>query len=322
VSKQIWLLDLPDAVRSGGLTVETFDGWETRSRSSGGYDDLLGVGFHHDASSSTSNDSNTDYYGWVNAEDKPIGCMRLHRDGVLVVGAAGATNTMGKGGPCPCSKGTVPLDRGNQTLIAIEAANNGVGETWPKVQVDAYVALVGALCKWYGFDPNRDIYGHFDYVAFSCPSRKIDPAGPAASPYTDLRGPNSSGSWLIDKFRTHVKTWIGTDPTPPTPTPDTEDDDMLVAGRLSTNTNLILLGNGIVAQRVRSAQIASFDKLIATGRVHDPTKAGAPAFTSSSGLPKLSKDDLDLYVGQEMFEALTDAGDWPLVDAFLKRTPK
>jgi LysM repeat protein len=203
-SKQIWLLDLPDACRSGGLTVTTFDGWETRSRSSGGYDDLLGIGYHHDASSAGSNDDNTDAYGWLNASDKPIGAMRLHRDGKLVVGAAGATNTMGKGGPLTCSKGTIPLDKGNQFMIAIEAANNGVGETWPKVQVDAYVNLVAALCKWYGLDPNRDIFGHFDYCAPSCPSRKIDPAGPAAAPYTDLKGTNSAGTWKLSAFRAHV----------------------------------------------------------------------------------------------------------------------
>jgi N-acetylmuramoyl-L-alanine amidase len=181
VSKQIWLLDLPDACAAGGLDVSTYDGWETRSRSSGGYDDLLGVGYHHDASSASSDDGSSDDYGWLYADDKPIGCMRLHRDGTLVVGAAGATNTMGKGGPLVCSKGNVPQDRGNQTMIAIEAANNGVGEAWPQVQLDAYVALVGALCWWYDLDPQTDVYSHWQYCAPSCPNRKIDPAGPTPS---------------------------------------------------------------------------------------------------------------------------------------------
>jgi hypothetical protein len=322
MSKQIWLLDLPDCMKAAGLDYRLFDGWETRSRSSGGYDDLLGVGYHHDASSSTSNDDNTDAYGWLNAQDKPIGAMRLHRDGLLVIGAAGATNTMGKGAPLSCSKGTVPLDRGNQTLIAIEAANNGVGETWPKVQVDAYVALVAGLCKWYGFDPQRDIFGHFDYVAPSCPSRKIDPAGPAAAPYTDLRGTNSSGTWKLSAFRNHCSAWRppGPTPEPPTPTPTpTEDDDMLFCGRLNTNPNLLLIGNGVMAQRVRSAQMTTFNKQVTLGRFRDPTKTGSPAITTGGAIPTMTQDDLDLLVGQEAFEALTDASDWKLVDAFAKR---
>jgi hypothetical protein len=194
VSGQVWLLDLPDACRAGGLTVSTFDGWETRSRSSGGYDDVLAVGYHHDASNANSDEGSSDAYGWLYADDKPIGAMRLHRNGSLVVGAAGATNTMGKGGPLTCSGGTVPLDRGNQTMIAIEAANNGVGERWPKVQADAYIALVAALCDWYGLDPGRDVHSHAAYCAPTCPGRKIDPAGPVDG-YPDLAGTSGAATW-------------------------------------------------------------------------------------------------------------------------------
>lgn len=314
MSKQVWLLDLPDCCRAAGLTVKLFDGWETRSRSSGGYDDVLGVGYHHDASSSTSNDNNTDAYGWLNAQDKPIGAMRLHRDGVLVIGAAGATNTMGKGGPCPCSKGTVPLDRGNQNLIAIEAANNGVGETWPKVQVDAYVALVGGLCKWYGLDPNRDIFGHFDYVAFSCPSRKIDPAGPAAAPYTDLRGGNSSGSWLLSSFRGHVNKWVAGTPEPPTPipptptpTPNEDEDNMLYLIKLDSNPYLIVVSDGISQRRIKSDEMDELTNALSKGIgpcYHDPTKADRPIIRDINKIPTGSDDFLQM-LGIETPESIT-----------------
>lgn len=227
MSKQIWLLDLPDACRSGGLDVTTFDGWETRSRSSGGYDDLLGIGYHHDASPTTVSEANVDRYGWVNADAKPIGAMRLHRDGTLVVGAAGSTNTMGRGGPLTVSKGIIPKDRGNQTMIAIEAGNNGIGEPWSKTMVDAYVALVAALCKWYGLDPARDIFGHYDYVLPPpTTGRKIDPAGPTPS-RPALGGVTGAKTWSLGGFRDAVKAW--TPPQPPEPEPEPEppgDDDV------------------------------------------------------------------------------------------------
>ena len=222
MSGQIWLLDLPEACRSGGLDVTTFDGWETRSRSSGGYDDVLAVGYHHDASSPTSDEGSSDAYGWLYADDKPIGAMRLHRSGALVVGAAGATNTMGKGGPLTCSAGTVPQDRGNQTMIAIEAANNGVGEPWPKVQADAYIALVAALCSWYGLDPARDVHSHAAYCQPTCPGRKIDPAGPVDG-YPDIAGTSGGSTWDNAAFARHVAACTPTPPEEPD-MPLTDDD--------------------------------------------------------------------------------------------------
>ena len=181
---------------------------------------MLGVGYHHDASSSSSDEGSSDAYGWLYADDKPIGAMRLHRDGRLVIGAAGATNTMGRGAPLECSSGTVPLDRGNQTLIAIEAANNGVGEPWPQVQLDAYVALVGGLCDWYGFDPYRDVYSHAEYCKPTCPGRKIDPAGPTPS-RPAIGGTTGAATWSTPAFRDAVAAWR----PPPTGEDDPVTDD-------------------------------------------------------------------------------------------------
>jgi len=207
----IWLRDL-DAVLGRVPNLSTFPGWQNRSRSSGGYDGLFGIVIHHTASNtSPERDMN---YMWKTAPDGPIGAIYLGRDGRIVIGAAGATNCVGKGGPLTTSKGTVPKDRGNQNTLSIEAANAGTGEAWPQVQTDAYVTLVRALCDGYGFDPNRDVYGHFDYCAPSCPGRKIDPAGP--SPFGSV---NASGTWNINLFRSAVTG--STPPKPPDPTPPT-----------------------------------------------------------------------------------------------------
>lgn len=310
MSGQVWLLDLPDACRSGGLEVSTFDGWETRSRSSGGYDDLLGVCYHHDASSSSSDDGSSDAYGWLYADDKPIGAMRLHRSGALVVGAAGATNTQGKGGPLSCSGGTVPLDRGNQTMIAIEAANNGVGEAWPQVQLDAYIALVAALVDWYGLDHTRDVHSHASYCQPSCPGRKIDAAGPTPA-YPELGGTSGARTWGVDDFRDLVgKRLEQPGPTPPTPTPSEDDDHMLYISRLDSNPNLIVVGDGISSRRIRADDLDELTAALKNGTgpiYHDPTKADRPIVRDVNKLPKMS-DDWQQVLGVETTESLNQPG--------------
>lgn len=216
----IWLRDMPDVLKKAGLNVTTYSGWENRSRSSGGYDKVLAIGIHHDASNPGSSDQSAWDWAWKNSSDKPIGAIRLSRSGLICVGAAGATNTMGKGGPVTCSRGTVPLDKGNQNMIAIEAGNSGVGEVWPSAQIDAYIRMCRALCDAYDLDASRDIFTHNSYCEPSCPGRKIDPAGPTPSQPT-LGGTSGCKIWSHSDFRKLV---VGT--TPPKPTPPPEDDDV------------------------------------------------------------------------------------------------
>lgn len=188
----IWLRDLPDVIDAAGLEVSTYEGWETRSRSSGGYDEVWAVFCHHTASN-TSAESDT-HYMWAadsSNDDTPVGALYLGRDGAVIVGAAGATNCQGKGGPWPSSHGSIPLDKGNCYGIAIEAANNGTGEPWPIAQQEAYVTLVAALCDHYGLDMARDVVAHCEWA----PTRKIDPAG-------ESKWATGSSSWDMDSFRT------------------------------------------------------------------------------------------------------------------------
>lgn len=211
-----WLHDAPQMLRDAGLDVDLYPGWELRSRSTGGLDDILGIVAHHTASGGS--EAAGERYSYQNAADRPIGNMHLRRDGTIVFGAAGAANTQGKGGPVTGSRGTVPLNQGNRYMVAIEAHNNGVGEVWPKAQVDAYLVAIAALCKGYGLDPARDVWTHAGYCAPSCPGRKIDAAGPTPS-HPELGGIVGRATWSQDELR-RLAAAVRVGPTPtPTPTP-------------------------------------------------------------------------------------------------------
>ena len=190
-----WLHDLPTILAAAGIPYRLEDGWQDRSRSSGGYDRVLGIGTHHTASDTTPEND----LAWMlhNSPDRPIGAMLLDRTGLVHVGAAGATNTQGKGGPVTGSLGVCPQDDGNRNLIAIEAANDGTGEPWPQAQTDCYVKLCAALCAAYNLDPSTDIWGHHGYCAPTQPGRKIDPAGPS------VFAP-AGGTWSDEVFRAAV----------------------------------------------------------------------------------------------------------------------
>lgn len=213
-----WLHDIGVALE--GLAPTYYDGWETRSRSSGGFDEILGICIHHTASD--TNPINDMQYMWDSSPDRPVGNIYLSRDGDITVGAAGASNTQGKGGPLETTGGLIPLDAGNKFMIAIEAANNGIGEPWTKPQTDRYVQLVRQLCTHYDLSVD-DVFSHFGYVEPSCPGRKLDPAGP--SPFGSV---NSADTWNIWLFRDAV---FGEDPIPvpgPIPTPPVKGRKMYV----------------------------------------------------------------------------------------------
>ena len=292
------MFDLPDVIAAAGLDVETWPGWETRSRGSGGYDQVWAVFAHHTASK-TSMHNDCSYMWDSTSGDQPIGAIYLDRSGLVVVGAAGATNCQGSGGPYGVTAGTIPLDKGNAYGIAIEAANNGVGEPWPQAQTDAYVELVAALCDAYGLDAAIDVIAHFEWT-----SRKIDPAGP--SPYA-----TGSASWNMHAFRADcVACSAGPGPSPeppepepepeppPTPAPTVEDDRMLGLVRLDTNPNAIYVMDGISARKVRSDEVDELTSNLQydTGfKYFDLTVAGRPQIRDINKIPKRTEDQLQLW---------------------------
>ena len=172
--------------KTSATSASTRGGRTARARS-GGYNTLMGIVVHHTASNtSTSNDCD---YMWNNATDKPIGAIYLARDGEIVVGAAGATNCAGKGGPYTTSQGHDPTGLGqlehDQHRGRQQRDRRDRGR---QVQQDAYVALVAALCSYYDFDPLRDVLAHFEWTQHARSTQL------ATSRYAN--GSASSGTWI------------------------------------------------------------------------------------------------------------------------------
>lgn len=208
----IWLLSMPQVLRDAGLTVDVYPGWQTRSRSSGGYDAIHGIQVHHTASNTKP--ENDMGYMWNNAPARPIGAIYLARDGRVTVGAAGATNTSGRGGPL----GPIPLDQANKYVISIEAANLGNGEVWPEVQQAAYLKLVNALVLAYGLDFTvPGVHAHHEWT-----TRKVDPAGPS-------RWAFGANKWDMNGFRFDAKSITKPIPLPPPEQSIFEEEEIMVA---------------------------------------------------------------------------------------------
>jgi hypothetical protein len=75
-----------------GPELQLLSGYETRSRSTGGFEAIRGIIWHHDADPPTGSDDSVVQYEYFNAADKPIGNFHVKRNGVVVMGAAGASN--------------------------------------------------------------------------------------------------------------------------------------------------------------------------------------------------------------------------------------
>ena len=138
--------NLPEILRARGLKVRELPGWKTAGRplTSGQYDPIAVLG-HHTASAVSSSDEavlsllvrgRSDLVG-------PLCQLALLRDGTVVIVASGRANHAGTAKV----SGPVPAGDGNKLYIGIEAFNNGVGEVWPKVQMDAYDLLVATLLE-------------------------------------------------------------------------------------------------------------------------------------------------------------------------------
>jgi len=213
----LWIPDADEWLRAAGLNAREFDTkTNTRSRVTGGYDDILAIQIHHDASGVTWTPQRTAEFLWYQHEFRPVGSFCLGRGaGEWIFGAAGATNTSGLGGPRTCSRGTIPKDQANKFVISVEAQNNGGGERWSADQLMSYARGVAALIKGLGqqgaydgaarayrkikLNPlhRGDVHGHSEYA----PERKIDPAGPP-SPYAISN--DEYKRWNMDMFRQDV----------------------------------------------------------------------------------------------------------------------
>jgi hypothetical protein len=221
-----WLNDcVPVLQQKLGGKFKLYEGYSTRSRSSGGFDDICGVLMHHDADPAGGSDDSVLDYEYKNADDRPIGNFHVQRDGDIWIGAAGASNHAGKGGPVSTSKGTIPLDAGNKFLIGIEASNSGLGEIWNDNMMESYLQLVTELCKFYHLNPATDLYAHWTWVQPSCPGRKVDPSGPAPK-YPKFGGTTGNVSWNMAEVRKEVQARISTTPSPEPIPPKPEEPEV------------------------------------------------------------------------------------------------
>jgi len=254
-----YLTGMADWLRAAGLTVREYDGWESRARSSGGYDGdrPWQIMWHH-----TASDSGPGEDAWYCAEghtDAPICNIMVNSDGSIDLLAAGATNTNGKGKAMPSSRGTIPTDSMNTYAVGVEIVNNGVGQHYPQAQIDAAFKVSLALTDALGLTPG-DAATHHEYAK----DRKIDPATAAA-----VEGPwrptsiSSSGTWSHDDLRAELWERENTDPPPPEPHPTPEpgppappltlEDKSMVVALDSNGTAWI--GDGMTRQAISDEQV-------------------------------------------------------------------
>ena len=177
-------------------------GWETRSRSSGGFNSKpLGVSWHHTASGSQSDRDAVDFM-IDGSSYSPVANLGIGSDGTIYVMAAGATNTSGSGRTLTMSRGTIPTDSANTHSVGMEIINAGTGgDPYPAAQIDAAFAASNAVNAWCGNDPS-DVFTHNWYTLLDASNpngsaRKVDPAraSDVQGAWRPAEVPNGAGTW-------------------------------------------------------------------------------------------------------------------------------
>jgi hypothetical protein len=161
------LMWLPSVLKAAGLQVSLVEGWESRGRREAG--PIRGVLCHHTAVASTKNMPTLG--SLVNGRKAepgrkalagPLAHLGLGRDGTFYVIAAGSCNHAGEGQ-------WLGFNNGNVNFIGIEAENDGIGEPWPEVQMEAYWRGVAAILMHERLDVSR-CAGHKEYAPVRKPT--------------------------------------------------------------------------------------------------------------------------------------------------------
>lgn len=259
---QYWAHALPTYLAKWGVSYVLMPGWQTRSRSSGGFDNVMGVGIHHDAGGTSLTPRGAFEWACLNSPDRPIGNGTIGRNGSFYLWAAGATNTQGRGGPRWTSRGVIPLDNGNRNTFSIEAMNNGLGEPWSDAQCDAYVRVVTAVIDWANNETPGplltagDVFAHFEWA----PTRKVDPRGPSRWATGQLE------QWDMDAFRGAVFQMLYP-AQPDQPSLSEEDEEMNpIIVRQSDGATRAVGIDPMVAVFITAADKL---RLLATGRFYE-----------------------------------------------------
>lgn len=191
---------LATVLRNAGQEVTETAGWQTR-----GADTMNpgGVVVHHTAEAADARpqaianfliNGRTDLAG-------PLCHLYLDRTGRYWVIAAGRANHAGSGS----WRGLT----GNSSVIGIECANTGLGEPWPREQLEALEDGLVAVCDFLDL-PADMVCGHKEWA----PSRKIDPAGIEMEPLRKLirerllePQPDELTSAEVGKVRGLIRSW-------------------------------------------------------------------------------------------------------------------
>lgn len=161
--KLVWL---GEVLRAASLKVIEKGDWKNRGH--GDMQDIRGILCHH---TGEAIDNNTDPVIDLLVKGRPdlsgpLSQLGLGQDGSYYLIAAGKASHAGKGAWKPMRL----ADNGNSHLIGIEAENNGIGERWPDVQMNAYARGCAAMIRHLKL-PVEAVIAHKEYA----PGRKSDP---------------------------------------------------------------------------------------------------------------------------------------------------
>ena len=187
--RALWL---PEVFRQAGLRVEVVRGWETRGDSNFMPSWLME---HHTASNKNSGNAPSLNIVTNGRPDLPgpLANYLTARDGTIYVVASGRANHAGIGA---YPDGMT----GNSRSFGNEAENDGVGEPWSLVQMNAINRAAYAICRHLGWAADR-VVGHKEYALPR--GRKIDP------------------TYDMNVHRATVAALLGQPPAPgPDPVPD------------------------------------------------------------------------------------------------------
>lgn len=165
---------LADVLRDAGLTVTEYPGWPTRGNDSvfNRFAPFVVVDHHTATGTNWTNQAVADLLAVKGNKTTPAPLCNvgLRRDGVYVCIASGIANHAGPG----YWKGATA----NKQAVGIEAYNNGLGEPWPPVQLEAYARGNAAILKQLGRDASF-VAAHREWrpKAIGKFGAKIDPFG-------------------------------------------------------------------------------------------------------------------------------------------------
>lgn len=186
----MWLTDLDDALRNGGLRFWVSPGWERFGH--GDMADIRAIFIHH-----TGGGSARDWLIVKNGRPGlpgPLAPLTLERDGLVRLLAAGQSWHAGTG-----RHPLVGVNNGNLHCIGIEGVSPGSGpNAWTPEQRREYPRLAAALCRHYRLAPARVIF-HKEWA--TPPGRKID-----------------AGEWDPNAFRREVAQLLSGTPLSVKPT--------------------------------------------------------------------------------------------------------